>query len=138
MEQLLQTEDHLHLLHSWPSLFFPAQTTQYLHNCLSHSTGPITQDCSDTSHKSYVRMGKKAVAEMEKTLSNKMEMLMQEVKLCDGCEAAEQTDAAGKRMTDKFIKEVWNPLDDKLMMIQLYDAVDMTLDAYTAHQTYGV
>ncbi|XP_042258904.1 E3 ubiquitin-protein ligase TRIM39-like isoform X2 [Thunnus maccoyii] len=132
IEQLLQTEDHLHLLQSWPSLCFPAHT-EYLHNPLSHSTNPFTQDGSDMSRQSCVGMVKKAVAKIEKTLNNEMETLIQEVKFSDGCEAAEQTDVAGKQTTDKFIKEVWNPPQDKLMMIQLYDEVDVTMDAYTAN-----
>lgn len=46
----------------------------------------------------------KVVPEMKQTPKNEMETLIQEVKLCDGCEAPEQTDAAGKQMTNGFIK----------------------------------
>ncbi|XP_031169480.1 E3 ubiquitin-protein ligase TRIM39-like [Sander lucioperca] len=132
MEQLLQTEDHLHLLQSCPSLLFPAHTED-LFNPLSYSTSPLTSDLYDISRQSYVGMVKKAAAHMEKKLCNEMEMLIHEVRLSDGCEADEQPDAAEKVMTDEFVKEVWTPLQDKLMMIQQCNAVDVTLDAYTAN-----
>ncbi|XP_035528927.1 E3 ubiquitin-protein ligase TRIM21-like [Morone saxatilis] len=131
MKELLQTEDHLRLLQSCPALLSPPRTEE-LFDPLSHSSPPSTLDLSDISRQSYVGMVKKAVAQMEKTLSNEMEMLNHEVRLSDGCEAATQADAAENPMTDKFITEVWNPPQDKLMMIQQCDAVDVTLDAYTA------
>ncbi|XP_028426686.1 E3 ubiquitin/ISG15 ligase TRIM25-like [Perca flavescens] len=132
MEQLLQTEDHLHLLQSSPSLFFPAHPED-LFSPLSYSTSPLTSDLYDITRQSYVGMVKKAVAHMEKKLRNEMEMLIHEVRLSDGCEADEQPDAAEKVMTDEFVKEVWTPPKDKLMMIQQYDGVDVTLHDYTAH-----
>ncbi|GLD48458.1 E3 ubiquitin-protein ligase TRIM39-like protein, partial [Lates japonicus] len=49
-------------------------------------------------------------------------------RLSDGCESAQQPDEE-KTQT---VKERWYPPQDKLMMIQQYDAVDVTLDAYTA------
>ncbi|XP_038595242.1 tripartite motif-containing protein 12A-like [Micropterus salmoides] len=115
MEQLLQTEDHLRLLHSWPSLYIPVHTED-LFNPLSHSTPAFTLDLSDIRRQSYVV--KKAVAQMENTLTNEIETLIHEVRFSDGCEAARQPAAAEKWMTDEFIKEVWDPPQDKLMMIQ--------------------
>lgn len=115
MEQLLQTEDHLCLLHSWPSLYIPVHTED-LFNPLSHSTPAFTLDLSDIRRQSYVV--KKAVAQMENTLTNEIETLIHEVRFSDGCEAARQPAAAEKWMTDEFIKEVWDPPQDKLMMIQ--------------------
>ncbi|XP_044042449.1 E3 ubiquitin-protein ligase TRIM39-like [Siniperca chuatsi] len=137
MEQLLQTEEHLHLLQSWPSLYLPAHTED-LFNPLPHSTPPFTLELSDISRHSYVGMVTKAVAQMEKTLSNEMAKLIHDVRLSDACEAAEQPDAAEKLMTDELTKEVWNPPQDKLMMIQQCDAVDVTLDAYTANSRLQV
>ncbi|XP_018549147.1 E3 ubiquitin-protein ligase TRIM39 [Lates calcarifer] len=127
MEQLLQTDDHLHLLQSWPSLYSPEHNKDLFHP-LSHSTTPSTQDVSDSSQQRYVGMVRKAVARMEKTIGNEMEMLIHEVRLSDGCESAQQPD---EEKTQTF-KERWYPPQDKLMMIQKYDAVDVTLDAYTA------
>ncbi|XP_070848098.1 E3 ubiquitin-protein ligase TRIM21-like [Chaetodon trifascialis] len=132
MEQLLQTEDHLRLLRSCPSLCSPARTGD-LFDPLSGSAPPFTLDLSDISPQSYVGLVKKAVAQMEKTLSNEMEMLIHEVRLSDGCEAVTQPDAAEKLMTDEFIKEGWCLPQDKLMMIQRCNAVDVTMDAYTAN-----
>lgn len=126
MEQLLQIEDHLHLLQSLAS-------SQYLHNPLPVSTGPLTCDTSDINQQDYIEMVKNSVAEIE----NEMEILIEEVKLCDVYKVAEQTDAPGKQMTDELV-EVWRPPPDKLMMIQLNDAVDVTLDAYTAHSKLTV
>ncbi|XP_054480747.1 tripartite motif-containing protein 16-like [Anoplopoma fimbria] len=116
MEQLSQTEDHLHLLQSWPSL--------YLFDHQSHSNPPFTSDLTDFSQRSEVAKVKKAVAQMEKTLSNEMEMLINMVKL---------PDAAENQMPEWFPREVWTPPRDKLMMIQQNDAIDVTLDAYTAN-----
>ncbi|XP_059182056.1 E3 ubiquitin-protein ligase TRIM21-like [Centropristis striata] len=112
MEHLLRTEDHLLLLQSWPS----SSHNKDLFDLLSHSTPPFTPDL-------YVGMVKKAVAQMEKTLSNEMQMLIHEVR-SDGCEAAKPPES---------VKEEWTPPRDKLMMIQQNDAVDVTLDPYTAN-----
>ncbi|KAM8739670.1 E3 ubiquitin-protein ligase TRIM39-like [Acanthopagrus schlegelii] len=119
MKRLLQTEDHLHLLQSCPSLHSPAHTFK-------------------VSRCGYMRLVKKALAQMEKTLSSEMEMLIHEVRLSDGCEAAAHTDAAERLRTDEFIKEGWNPPQDKLMMIQQCHAVDVTMDAYTANSRLEV
>ncbi|XP_039996418.1 tripartite motif-containing protein 60-like [Xiphias gladius] len=132
IEQVLQTEDDFHLLQNWPSLYFPSHNKDPFH-LLSCSTPPFTQDLPDSSQQSYVGMVKKAVAQMEKTLSNEMEVLIHGVRLSDGCESAKQPDAAEKLVTDELIKEVWNPPEDELRMIQQCHAVDVTLDAYTAN-----
>ncbi|XP_075967419.1 tripartite motif-containing protein 60-like [Anarhichas minor] len=123
MEQLLQAEDHLLVLQSWPSLHLPAHTEDLI-NLQSDSNPPCMSDPHDLSQQSYVAIVKKAVAQMEKTVSNEMEMLIHEVRL---------SDAAGEQMPDGFVKEVWTPPRDKLMMIQQYDEVDVTLDANTGH-----
>ncbi|XP_068443150.1 E3 ubiquitin-protein ligase TRIM21-like [Clinocottus analis] len=148
IERLLQKEDHLSLLQSWPSLYLSADTED-LFDPQSHSNPPCTSDLTDLSQQSYVATVKKAVAQMEKTLSCEMEMLIHNVRF-DCCEVTEQPDAAEGQMTDAaegqmtdaaegqisdgFVREVWTPPQDKLMMIQQNDAVDVTLDAYTAHQ----
>ncbi|KAM9334646.1 E3 ubiquitin-protein ligase TRIM39-like [Symphorus nematophorus] len=119
VEQLLQTEDHLHFLQGYR--YIPARF------------GDLFDPLPDIGGQSYVGMVKKAIAQMEKTLNNEMEMLFHEVRLSDGCEAAAQSDAAENLMRDEFIKEVWSPPQDKLMMIQQCHAVDVTLDAYTAY-----
>ncbi|XP_075967600.1 E3 ubiquitin-protein ligase TRIM39-like [Anarhichas minor] len=128
MEQLLQAEDHLRLLQRWPSLHLPAHTEDLI-NLQSHSNPPFMSDLHDLSQQSYVAIVKKAVAQMEKTVSNEMEMLIHEVRL---------SDAAEEQMPDGFVREVWTPPRDKLMMIQQYDEVDVTLDAYTGHRSLMV
>ncbi|XP_030295334.1 E3 ubiquitin-protein ligase TRIM39-like [Sparus aurata] len=119
MKRLLQTEDHLHLLQSCPSLHSPAHTF-------------------NVSRLGYVGLVKKALAQMEKSLSNEMQMLIHEVRLSDGCEAAAQPDAAKRLTMDEFIKEGWNPPQDELMMIQQCHAMDVTMDAYTANSKLEV
>ncbi|XP_074505804.1 E3 ubiquitin-protein ligase TRIM39-like [Sebastes fasciatus] len=126
MERLLQTEDHIRLLQSWTSLLH----TEDQINPLSHPTPPLTPELPDISQQSYVGMVKKAVAQMEKTLSNEMEELIHEVRLSDGCE---RPVGAERPMADGFVKELWTPPLDKLMMIQQCNAVDVTLDTYAAH-----
>lgn len=137
MEQLLQTEDQLRLLQSCASLHAPASAGDRFEP-LSPSTEPFMRNLSDISRQSYVGMVKKAVIQMEKMLKNEMEMLIHEVRLSEGCLAAPQPDAAETLMRDEFIKEMWNPPQDKLMMIQQCDAVDVTLDSYTAHSSLDV
>ncbi|KAG8005638.1 E3 ubiquitin-protein ligase TRIM39 [Nibea albiflora] len=132
MEQLLQSEDHLHLLRSYHSLSSPAHTGVQI-DPPSHSTPRFRLDISEISQQTCVEMVKKAVGQMEKMLSNEMETLIHEVRLSDGRKATEQRHAAETLMTDEFIREVWNPPRDKLMMIQQCDAVDVTLDPYTAN-----
>ncbi|XP_034382317.1 E3 ubiquitin-protein ligase TRIM38-like [Cyclopterus lumpus] len=124
MEQLLQTEDQLLLLQSCPSLL-PAHTED-LFDPRSHSNRPSTSDLHDLSQQSCVATVKKAVVQMEKTLSNEMVMLIHKVRF-DCCEAGQIPDLI------EFDREVWTPPRDKLMMIQQNDAVDVILDAYTAH-----
>ncbi|XP_074482080.1 E3 ubiquitin-protein ligase TRIM39-like [Sebastes fasciatus] len=126
MEQLLQTEDHLRLLQSWSSL----SHTEDLLDPLSDSSAPLTPDLFDISQQCCLGMVKKAVAQMEKTLSNEMEELIHEVRLSYGCELPV---GAERPMTDGFVKEVWTPPQYKLMKIRQLDAVDVTLDTYTAH-----
>ncbi|KAM3587543.1 uncharacterized protein V6R79_008741 [Siganus canaliculatus] len=134
MEELLRTEDPLHLLQSCPCLY----TSEDHLDPLSHSNSLLTSHLDDISPRSYMGMVKRAVAQMEKTLRNEMEMLLHEVGLSDGWEAAAATavvkpHSAGRLMNDGFIKETWSPPQDKLMMIQQCDAVDVTLDPYTAN-----
>ncbi|KAM6896116.1 E3 ubiquitin-protein ligase TRIM21-like [Lycodopsis pacificus] len=128
MEQLLQTEDHLLVLQSWPSLHLPAHTEDLI-DLQSDSNPPCMSDLHDLSQQSYVAMVKKSVAQMEQTVSNEMEILIREVRL---------SDAAEEQMPDGVVREVWTPPRDKLMMIQQYDEVDVTLDAYTGHHSLVV
>ncbi|XP_034528974.1 E3 ubiquitin-protein ligase TRIM39-like [Notolabrus celidotus] len=131
MKELLRTDDDIKLLLGCPSLDFAAHGNQM--DPLSHFNPPVLPELSDLSPQTYVGMVRKCVAQMEKTFSNEMEMLIHEVSLSDGCEVAKPSDQAEKPMTDGFIEEVWNTPQDKLMMIQQCNAMDVTLDAYTAH-----
>lgn len=105
MEQALQTEDHFHFLKNIPSFDFIDRALGF-----------------NTSRQSYLEMVKRSLAQIEKTLGKEMERLMHQVGSSDG-----------PRQTDGFNQEVWDAPEDKLMMIQQYDAVNVTLDPYTAH-----
>lgn len=80
MERLVQTDDQLPLLQKCSSLHFPVRTGDPFD--FAH---PFTWDPYDISHQSYLDMVKKAVAQMETTLNNEMEMLIHEVRLSDDC-----------------------------------------------------
>lgn len=133
MEHLLQTEDGLHFLLSLPSLNVPAFNQELFHTLSSFTPTPPTHDLSDSSQQSYSEIVTKAVAQMDNTLSNEMEMLIHKVQLSDGCESTEHPAAAASPVTDEFINEAWSPPQDNLMMIQQCNAVDVTLDARTVH-----
>lgn len=125
-EQLLRNEDHLHFLQNTPNMYFPWDCEDRVHP-LSYSMS-FSQDYSDLNQ-SYVKMVKKAGAKMEKMLSKEMDALINEIKSSDGYNTDE---------TDEFVESVWIPPKDKLMMIQQYDAVEVTLDATTANPNLNV
>ncbi|KAM4569294.1 E3 ubiquitin-protein ligase TRIM39-like [Odontesthes bonariensis] len=128
MEQILQSEDRLHLLENCPPFHLPL----YLYNDRPKpqpdSASLLTQDLSGVSHQVYAGKVKKSVAQIERTLSMEMEALIQGVRLSDD----------DKPMMDDVVKEVWSPPQDKLMMIQQCDAVNVTLDPNTAHSKFTV
>ncbi|XP_030576600.1 E3 ubiquitin-protein ligase TRIM39-like isoform X2 [Archocentrus centrarchus] len=142
LTQYLQTEDHLHFLQSCPSLQHHA-LNEDLFDPLSLSAPPFIHCLSKMSLQIYVGMVKKYVALMERTLGNEMGVLIHELKLSDDCDAAEQADAA-ELLRDDFIQEdwflrddlyeeEWKPPQDKLMMIQQYDWMDVSFNGYIAH-----
>uniref|UniRef100_UPI003AAF3126 E3 ubiquitin-protein ligase TRIM39-like n=1 Tax=Centroberyx gerrardi TaxID=166262 RepID=UPI003AAF3126 len=157
LEPLTHTEDHLRLLQSLPSPHDPPYTKDLLDflgslpplcdpphteappdlvwSLLSLPTPRSTEDCFDISLQSYqcVGMVRKAVAQLEKTLSQEMENLSREVKLYDGCKAGKETGTV-KKQTGTLSKEMENLPLDKLRMIQQCNAVDVTLDADTAYR----
>lgn len=126
MVQLLQTEDHLHFLQNTPNIYQQWDSEDRVYP-LPMS---FSQDYSDLNQ-SYVKMVKKAGAKMEKMLSKEMDALMNEIKSSDGFN--NDTDE-----TEEFVESVWIPPKDKLMMIQQNDAVEVTLDAYTANPNLNV
>ncbi|XP_074554692.1 E3 ubiquitin/ISG15 ligase TRIM25-like [Halichoeres trimaculatus] len=135
MKQLLQTDDDLQILLAYPSLDSSAHENQI--DPLSHFNPPLLPELSDIPPQTCVGMVRKCAAQIEKTFSNEMGMLIHEVRLSDGFEAV-SPDESEKPLTDEFIEEVWNPPQDELMMIQQCHAVDVTLDAYTANLRLSV
>ncbi|KAM4627741.1 E3 ubiquitin-protein ligase TRIM39-like [Polymixia lowei] len=118
MEQLLQTEDLLHLLLQSPA---------------SLSTSPPTRDWSRISFHSplCVKTVRRATAELKQTLSKEMERVVREVKLSGG-EADRDKETAEKQMKTPS-EETESLFKDELMRIQQHHAVDVTLDPDTAH-----
>ncbi|KAM6895764.1 E3 ubiquitin-protein ligase TRIM39-like [Xenentodon cancila] len=136
LEQLLQSEDCLHVLQKCPSLHLPVHT--YLLNPLSDTTPPFMQDVSDVSQQIYAGMVKTSIVQIEKTISNTIENLLCEVRFSDSCEASKQVDTNTQIDTDDSVKEVWSQTLDKLMSIQQNDGVNVTLDAYSANSNLVV
>uniref|UniRef100_A0A665WSR4 Uncharacterized protein n=1 Tax=Echeneis naucrates TaxID=173247 RepID=A0A665WSR4_ECHNA len=112
MEQLLRTEDDFQFVQSWPSIHVSAVHKDLFHP-LSPWVSPFPHDVSYNSQLIYVGMVQKAVAQMEKKLSNEMEILFHDLSLSNGCEGIQQLAAA-------------------------WDAVDVTLDPYTANGRFTV
>ncbi|XP_071371003.1 E3 ubiquitin-protein ligase TRIM39-like [Centroberyx affinis] len=130
LEPLTHTEDHLRLLQSLPSPHDPPYTKDLLD--FLGNLPPLY--CFDIGLQSCLCVGtvRKAVAQLEKTLSQEIENLSREVKLYDGCKAGKETGTVKEQMTT-LRKEMENLPLDKLMMIQQCYAVDVTLDADTAY-----
>ncbi|XP_041636228.1 E3 ubiquitin-protein ligase TRIM39-like [Cheilinus undulatus] len=130
--EVLLTKDDLQLLQSSPPLDLPGhQGDQF--DPLMDLNPPLAPEVSDISGQSYMGMVRTAVAQMEKMFRNDMETLIHEVRLSDGTEVTEPSGAAGQIILAGYINELWDPPLDKMMMIQQCDAVDVTLDADTAH-----
>lgn len=143
LEEFLQTEDHLHFLHSCSSLHYVAFNKDVF-KPLSHGVPPFTDSLSKMSQQIYLGMVKKYSAQIEKILSKEVGMLVYELNSSDGCDATEQAATAEPLMRDNFIEgegisreydfeEEWRPPRDKLMMIQLCNSMTLTFDPHVAH-----
>ncbi|KAM4712367.1 E3 ubiquitin-protein ligase TRIM39-like [Anableps anableps] len=130
-EQLMQTEDYLYLLQNYPSKLTSENTD--LMDPLTDSILSLTQDIPDVGQHVYIEMVKKSVAQIEETLSNEMGMLIQKVWSSDSCDAPTQSHTAENMTDNHFIPELWSPPQDELMKIQQCNAVNVTLDPYTAN-----
>ncbi|XP_024147771.1 E3 ubiquitin-protein ligase TRIM39 isoform X2 [Oryzias melastigma] len=117
LEQLLQTDDHLHFLLNYPSYYQTAKSTQ------PNPTKPF-----EDKRPIYKGMVKKSTAQMRKTLSSQIEGLLYQV-------SSEDCEGEGGNTT---MPEVWIPPQDELMMIQQCNAVDLTLNAFGAHPSLMV
>ncbi|XP_061570860.1 E3 ubiquitin-protein ligase TRIM39-like [Cololabis saira] len=124
LEQLLQSEDCLHILQKCPSL----QNLVHI-----YFSPPLTQDVSDVSQHIHAGMVKKTVVRIEKIAGIKMENLLHDVRFSESCEVSKQVDATTQLDTDDFAKEMSSQTLDDLMLIQQNDGVNVTLDAYTAN-----
>ncbi|XP_029969514.1 tripartite motif-containing protein 16-like [Salarias fasciatus] len=123
MEQLLQTEDNLHLLQNWPSLHLPTHTEDLF--------SPAPQQLPDSSPQIYAGIVKKAVERMGKAITNEMELLLHEVRLSDSCEVPKTEDATEEpMMAVAFIQDLSKP-EDKLAMIQQCHTVNVKLNVFT-------
>uniref|UniRef100_A0A3B3V9B0 RING-type domain-containing protein n=1 Tax=Poecilia latipinna TaxID=48699 RepID=A0A3B3V9B0_9TELE len=75
--------------------------------------------------------GEVPFGQIEETLRNEMKMLIQKVRSPDSCDAPTQSHAV-ENMSDNLLPELWSQPQDELMKIQQCNAVDVTLDPYTA------
>ncbi|KAM4712366.1 E3 ubiquitin/ISG15 ligase TRIM25-like [Anableps anableps] len=111
IEQLIKSEDYLYLLQNYPSKLTPENTN--------------LMDPRNEQH-TYVGMVKQSVAQIKDSISNEMEMLIQMIRSCDCC-------GDENMRTSHSYQDVWRPPKDKLMMIQQCNAVNVTLNPYSAH-----
>ncbi|XP_054910619.1 E3 ubiquitin-protein ligase TRIM39-like [Poeciliopsis prolifica] len=130
VEQFIQSEDYLFLLQN-----FPLNVTFDNTHPTDQPTDSIlrmTQDIPDIGQHGHIEMVKKSVGQIEETLRNEMEMLIQKVGSSDSCDAPTQSHAVENMTANNFLPERWRQPQDELMMIQQCNAVDLTLDPYTA------
>ncbi|XP_056142904.1 E3 ubiquitin-protein ligase TRIM39-like [Lampris incognitus] len=129
LERLSHCEDQIHLLQSLLSS--------------SSSSSLYTKDWSNTTVHSHLYVGtlRKTVVHLEETFTKELEMVIREVKLCDGkikkgadtIEERNENEAL-KKQTDTIKNDGENRRDDlKLETIQQQHAVDVTLDPATAN-----
>ncbi|XP_007564534.1 E3 ubiquitin-protein ligase TRIM39-like [Poecilia formosa] len=129
IEQLMQSEDYLYLLQNYP--FNVMSENTHLMDQPTDSILRMTQDIPDIGQQGHIEMVKKSVGQIEETLRNEMKMLIQKVRSPDSCDAPTQSHAA-ENMSDNLLPELWSQPQDELMKIQQCNAVDVTLDPYTA------
>ncbi|XP_008398948.1 E3 ubiquitin-protein ligase TRIM39-like [Poecilia reticulata] len=131
IEQLMQSEDYLSLLQNY--LFSVTSENTHLMDQPTDSILRMTQDIPDIGQHGHIEMVKKSVGQIEETLRNEMEMLIQKVRSPDSCDASTQSHAAENMTDNNLLPELWSQPQDELMMIQQCNAVDVTLDPYTAN-----
>ncbi|XP_014882329.1 E3 ubiquitin-protein ligase TRIM39-like [Poecilia latipinna] len=129
IEQLMQSEDYLYLLQNYP--FNVMSENTHLMDQPTDSILRMTQDIPDIGQHGHIEMVKKSVGQIEETLRNEMKMLIQKVRSPDSCDAPTQSHAV-ENMSDNLLPELWSQPQDELMKIQQCNAVDVTLDPYTA------
>lgn len=139
--QHLKTEDHLLFLQSCSSLQHRALSEDPV-DPLTRSAPPSIHCLSKMSLQIYVGMVKKYVALMERALGKEMGVLFHELKSSDDRDAAEQADAAKLlkddddddfTIGDDLYDEEWKPPQDKLMMIQQCDSMNVSFNGYIAN-----
>ncbi|XP_043964076.1 E3 ubiquitin-protein ligase TRIM39-like [Gambusia affinis] len=130
VEQFIQSEDYLCLLQN-----FPFNVTSDNTHLTDQPTGSIlrmTQDIPDIGLHRHIEMVKKSVGQIEETLRNEMEMLIQKVRSSDSYDAPTQSHVVENMADNNFLPELWSQPQGELMKIQQSNAVDLTLDPYTA------
>ncbi|XP_007564532.1 E3 ubiquitin-protein ligase TRIM39-like [Poecilia formosa] len=109
IEQLIKSEDYLYLLQNCPSNFTSANATLL---------DPLTEQHT------YAGLVKQSVGQIKKSINREIDMLIQKISSSDCCGAENMRPST---------PNVWRPPKDKLMMIQQCNAVDVTLNSYSAH-----
>uniref|UniRef100_A0A3B5QAF9 E3 ubiquitin-protein ligase TRIM38-like n=2 Tax=Xiphophorus maculatus TaxID=8083 RepID=A0A3B5QAF9_XIPMA len=102
--------------------------------CLGEFNELVSTPCGHNLCKACITQSwnKKSVGQIEETLRNEMEMLIQKLRSSDSCEAPTQSHAVENMTDNNFLPELWSQPQDELMKIQQSNAVDLTLDPYTA------
>lgn len=78
IEQFMQSEDYINLLQNFP--FNVTSDNTHLTDQPTDSILQMTQDIPDIGQHGHIEMVKKSVGQIEETLTNEMEMLIQKVR----------------------------------------------------------
>ncbi|XP_015247898.1 PREDICTED: E3 ubiquitin-protein ligase TRIM39-like [Cyprinodon variegatus] len=118
IEKRIQLEDYLYLLQSCQFKQIPENTYQ------------IDQL---TEQPTNVKIVKKSVAQIKERVIKEVDTLINKVRSSDFSEPPEQSDEDENKRMGNSVQDAWRPPKDRLMMIQQCNAVNVTLNSYSAH-----
>lgn len=118
IEQLIKSKDYLYLLKSCQSKLEPEN---------ANLIEPLIENHT------YAGMVKQSVSQIKESINNEMETLIQKVRSSDYRDPSEHSRKAEKKKEINATQDGWRPPKDKLMMIQLCNTVNVTLNPFTAH-----
>ncbi|XP_038145320.1 E3 ubiquitin/ISG15 ligase TRIM25-like [Cyprinodon tularosa] len=118
IEKCIQSEDYLYLLQSCQFKQIPENTYQF---------DQLTEQPTD------VKIVKQSVAQIKERVIKEVDMLINKVRSSDFSDLPEQSDEDENIRMGNSVQDVWRPPKDRLMMIQQCNAVNVTLNSYSAH-----
>ncbi|XP_015247895.1 PREDICTED: E3 ubiquitin-protein ligase TRIM39-like [Cyprinodon variegatus] len=118
IQKCIQSEDYLYLLQSCQFKQIPENTYQ------------IDQL---TEQPTNVKIVKQSVAQIKERVIKEVDMLINKVRSSDFSDPPEQSDEDENIRMGNSVQDAWHPPKDRLMMIQQCNAVNVTLNSYSAH-----